>query len=67
MLVVTEPDMPGSALGDLMQVAEREGLRVARAPRLTALDPEGRGRERLELKPVAIEDLLNRPQVPLTN
>jgi O-antigen biosynthesis protein WbqV len=64
-LVVTEPDMPGSALATLMQVAEREGLRVARAPRLTALDPEGRGRERLELKPVAIEDLLNRPQVPL--
>ncbi len=64
-LVVTEPDMPGAALADLMRVAEREGLRVARAPRLTALDPEGRGRDRLELKPVAIEDLLNRAQVPL--
>jgi O-antigen biosynthesis protein WbqV len=65
VLVVTEPEMPGSALASLMQAAEREGLRVARAPRLTALDPEGRGRERLELKPVAIEDLLNRAQVPL--
>ena len=65
VLVVTEPDMPGSALADLMRVAEAEGLRVARAPRLTSLDPEGRGRERLELKPVAIEDLLNRAQVPL--
>ena len=65
ILVVTEPDMAGSVLADLMQAAEREGLRVARAPRLTALDPEGRARDRLELKPVAIEDLLNRPQVPL--
>ncbi len=64
-LVVTEPDMSGAALADLMRVAEREGLRVARAPRLTALDPEGRVRDRLELKPVAIEDLLNRAQVPL--
>jgi O-antigen biosynthesis protein WbqV len=64
-LVVTEPDLTGSALGQLMEVAEREGLRVARAPRLTALDPAARGAGRLELRPVAIEDLLNRPQVPL--
>jgi len=64
-LVVTEPDMAGAALADLMLVAQREGLRVARAPRLTALDQERQGRDRLELKPVAIEDLLNRPQVPL--
>jgi O-antigen biosynthesis protein WbqV len=63
VLVVTEPDMQGSALAELMQAAEAEGLRVARAPRLTALDPEGP--ERLELRPVAIEDLLNRAQVPL--
>jgi FlaA1/EpsC-like NDP-sugar epimerase len=64
-LVVTEPEMPGAVLAGLMKLAEQEGVRVARAPRLTALDPEGRGRERLELKPVAIEDLLNRAQVPL--
>jgi O-antigen biosynthesis protein WbqV len=64
-LVVTEAGMSGSELADLMQVAQTEGLRVARAPRLTALAPERGGRERLELKPVAIEDLLNRPQVPL--
>jgi len=65
VLVVTEPDMAGSVLAELMQVADSEGVRVARAPRLTALDPEGHGRERLELRPVAIEDLLNRAQVPL--
>ena len=64
-LVVTEPDLPGEMLTRLMDAAEREGLRVARAPRLTALDPAARGAGRLELRPVAIEDLLNRPQVPL--
>ena len=64
-LVVTEPDVPGAVLARLMEAAEREGLRVARAPRLTALDPAGHRAERLELRPVAIEDLLNRPQVPL--
>ena len=64
-LVVTEADLPGDVLAALMQAAEREGLRVARAPRLTVLDPAARGADRLALRPVAIEDLLNRPQVPL--
>jgi FlaA1/EpsC-like NDP-sugar epimerase len=65
VLVVTEPDLSGGVLARLMTAAEQEGLRVARAPRLTALDPAARGAERLQLRPVAIEDLLNRPQVPL--
>ena len=63
-VVVTEPDFAGPRLAVLMEVAEREGLRVFRAPRLTALDPAG-GAAVAELKPVVIEDLLNRPQVPL--
>ena len=64
-LVITEPDLPGDVLAALMEAAEREGLRVAWAPRLTALNPATQGAARLELRPVAIEDLLNRPQVPL--
>ena len=60
-LVITDADLPGPVLSGLMLTADREGLRVARAPRPTALDPES-GNGRLELKPVAIEDLLNRPQ-----
>ncbi len=62
-LVVTDGDLPGSALGSLMEAADREGLRVYRAPRPTALDPAGTNS--VDLKPMAIEDLLNRPQVPL--
>nr|MDA8252988.1 polysaccharide biosynthesis protein [Rhodospirillales bacterium] len=34
VLVVTEPDLPGATLAHLMEAAEREGLRVAWAPRL---------------------------------
>ncbi|CAH2599573.1 Polysaccharide biosynthesis protein [Rhodovastum atsumiense] len=64
-LVVTEADITGDELTGLMEAADREGLRVARAPRLTALDPAGAGAQRLELRPLALEDLLNRPQVPL--
>jgi O-antigen biosynthesis protein WbqV len=63
ILVVTEPDLPGPALSALMRAADDAGVRVARAPRATALDHAAH--ERLELRPVAIEDLLNRPQVPL--
>ncbi|HEX3348991.1 MAG TPA: nucleoside-diphosphate sugar epimerase/dehydratase [Acetobacteraceae bacterium] len=63
-LVITEPDLSGAALARLIDVADRFGLRVARAPRPTALDTAA-GRTPVELKPVAIEDLLNRAQVPL--
>jgi O-antigen biosynthesis protein WbqV len=66
-LVVTDPDFAGDALTGLMDIAERQGLRVFRAPRPTALDPAAPAASigPVELKPVAIEDLLNRAQVPL--
>jgi FlaA1/EpsC-like NDP-sugar epimerase len=66
-LVVVTPDLAGQSLKALVDQAERHGMRIRRAPRPTALDPAGsadRSRE-LELRPMAIEDLLNRPQVPL--
>ena len=66
-LVVTDPDLDGAKLTALMESADRQGLRVFRAPRPTALDPAAAAGQAatVELKPVAIEDLLNRPQVPL--
>jgi FlaA1/EpsC-like NDP-sugar epimerase len=67
-LVVTDPDLSGDALSALMEAAAAEGVRVARAPRATTLDataPDPSGGARLELKPVVLEDLLNRPQVRL--
>jgi O-antigen biosynthesis protein WbqV len=63
-LVITTPDLSGGDLAGLVAQAERFGLSVRRAPRPTTLGPAGAG-PRLELRPVAIEDLLNRPQVPL--
>ncbi len=64
VLVVTDSELTGERLAGLMEVADHEGVRVARAPRLTALDSAAPG-GRVELRPVALEDLLNRPQVPL--
>ncbi|MGC1411958.1 MAG: nucleoside-diphosphate sugar epimerase/dehydratase [Acetobacteraceae bacterium] len=66
-LVVATPDLPGQSLAILVEQAERHGMRIRRAPRPTSLDPAGttdRARQ-LELRPMAIEDLLNRAQVPL--
>jgi O-antigen biosynthesis protein WbqV len=65
MIVIATPDLSGSRLAGVVEQADRFGLTVRRAPRPTALD-QGDFRTRpLELKPVVIEDLLNRPQVPL--
>ena len=63
-LVVATPDFAGLALARLVEQADRFGLAIRRAPRLTALAAELPAGG-LELRPVAIEDLLNRPQVPL--
>jgi FlaA1/EpsC-like NDP-sugar epimerase len=65
-LVVATPDLAGQSLSLLVEQAERYGMRTRRAPRPTSLDPTALpDRPPLELRPVAIEDLLNRPQVPL--
>ena len=64
MLVIAPPDLAGPRLSLVVAQADRFGLKVRRAPRPTALDA-GAPRETVDLRPVAIEDLLNRPQVPL--
>ncbi len=61
LLILTDPDLPGAVLSRLLLVAEAEGLRVARAHRPTVLDAAP-SPAHLDIKPVAIEDLLNRPQ-----
>ncbi len=60
-LVLTEPEFGGAALARVIEQAAAAGLAVRRAPRPTAL----RAAERIELRAVAIEELLNRPQVSL--
>jgi O-antigen biosynthesis protein WbqV len=51
----------------LVEQADKFGLRIQRAPRLTALDTAAPPQQlrSLELRPIPIEDLLNRAQVPL--
>ena len=63
-IVIASPDLGGAALSRLVDLADRFGLSLRRAPRPTALGPAGPAR-RLELRPVVIDDLLNRAQLPL--
>ncbi|MDW8444877.1 MAG: nucleoside-diphosphate sugar epimerase/dehydratase [Acetobacteraceae bacterium] len=65
-IVVTGREIAGERLERLLDAAEAAGVSVAVMPRLTDLRPAARGEPaRIELKPVAIEDLLDRPQRPL--
>ncbi|WP_086613054.1 polysaccharide biosynthesis protein [Acetobacter indonesiensis] len=60
-LVVTEPSFRGQVLTQVLDAAAHHSIAVLRTPALTALTPA----ERVELRPIPLEDLLNRPQVPL--
>jgi O-antigen biosynthesis protein WbqV len=62
-LIVTDPDIEPERLHALLDLADQHGMTLARLPRLTDFKsgtPEA-GRK-LELKPIAIEDLLGRPR-----
>jgi O-antigen biosynthesis protein WbqV len=63
LLIITAPEFAGDGLARLLAAAEAQGVRVLRAPSLTALAPAESGQ--LQLQPIAIEDLLNRRQVAL--
>jgi len=67
-LIVTRP-LAREQMARLLDAAEAYGMTLSRLPRLTefksgAGDPVAGGRK-LELRPVAIEDLLGRPQASL--
>ena len=74
LIVLATQHVQGLALERLLDAADRHGVPVRRAPSITALDPAARravdrldAKEapRLQLRPVVIEDLLDRPQIPL--
>ncbi|GAJ28847.1 polysaccharide biosynthesis protein [Acidomonas methanolica] len=60
-IVFTDPHMRGTIVSRVLERAHAHGVAVKRAPSLTSLQPAAR----VELRPMALEDLLNRPQWPL--
>lgn len=62
-LILTKDEIKGAPVRDLLERAAKLGLTLARVPRAT--DFQTADQDRVEIKPVAIEDLLGRPQTPL--
>tara|TARA_R110002074_G_scaffold390_7_gene1945 strand:+ start:7761 stop:9725 length:1965 start_codon:yes stop_codon:yes gene_type:complete len=62
-VVLTRPSMDGEIVRGLLSDADRLGLGLARLPKMT--DFKDGITDKLDLRPVAVEDLLGRPQTPL--
>ncbi len=62
-LIVTKDNLAASGLRELFEAADALGLTLARAPRMS--DLRAGLADTLETRPIAIEDLLGRPQTVL--
>ena len=63
-MVITSDKIEGAKIGELMDLAAAHGMTLSRLPNLSELKAEGGTRE-IKVRPIAVEDLLGRPQVPL--
>jgi FlaA1/EpsC-like NDP-sugar epimerase len=62
-LILTQDNLDGAAIRQLLDTADALGMTVARLPKL--VDFHERLDEQIEIRPVAVEDLLGRPQAVL--
>jgi FlaA1/EpsC-like NDP-sugar epimerase len=62
-LIITDHRLDGAVVRELLDAADRLGLGLARIPRLT--DLQDGVEDRITLRPIAVEDLLGRPQLAL--
>ncbi|MGE5504471.1 MAG: polysaccharide biosynthesis protein [Actinomycetota bacterium] len=62
-LIVTDHRLDGGVMRTLLDDADRLGMTLARIPRLTDLNHDVS--DRLTIRPIAVEDLLGRPQTVL--
>ena len=62
-LLVTDERLGAPALGEMLAVADAHGMTLARLPRLTDFESSAPGQVRV--RPIALEDLLGRPQTRL--
>ena len=62
-VVLTRETMDGAVVRGLLAEAERLGLVLARLPRMTEF--KDGVTDKMSLRPIAVEDLLGRPQTPL--
>ncbi|MEG3616906.1 nucleoside-diphosphate sugar epimerase/dehydratase [Magnetovibrio sp. PR-2] len=62
-LVLSKDNIKGASVRELMDVAQQRGLTIGRIPRVD--DLHSGEEQQMRLRPIAIEDLLGRPQQPL--
>lgn len=62
-LIVTKEQLGGERIRYLLDQAERLGITMSRLPRLT--DFKNDGAESLDVRPIAVEDILGRPRTVL--
>lgn len=62
-LVLTKDTIKGADVRDLLDTAQRLGMTMARMPRVD--DLKSGEEQEVRIRPIAIEDLLGRPQQPL--
>jgi FlaA1/EpsC-like NDP-sugar epimerase len=63
-LVLTDDGLDGAVVRALLEQADAIGVALSRLPKLTEFK-QGAVDDRLQVRPIAIEDLLNRPQTVL--
>ncbi|MEQ8605008.1 MAG: nucleoside-diphosphate sugar epimerase/dehydratase [Marivibrio sp.] len=64
-LVLTRERLDGAAVRRVLEIGETHGLTLARLPKLSELKAGGFSGGALSVRPIAVEDLLGRPQIPL--
>ena len=62
-IIITQTDMDGAQVRNILDVAERNGCTLSRLPRITRL--ESGLADKIEAQPIAVDDLLGRPQTTL--
>ena len=64
-MIITEEGFKGAPVGRLLDLAGAQGMTLARLPQLTDFESDLGEEERSVVRPVALEDLLGRPQAVL--
>ncbi len=62
-VILTKENIDGGRIRQLLERTDRAGMSLARIPRLT--DFKAGLTDKVDIRPIAIEDLLGRPQTPL--
>lgn len=63
--ILTGDHIDGETVTKLLDLAEAQGVTLSRMPKVTDLQSGRPDDQKLQLRPIAIEDLLNRPQARL--